>query len=244
MPSARIELSHGRSGICGGSGIDRTKPAALQSYMDDKDWKEFCKKVDVALEPTNLATRISKGTIGATFLIFLIIIVIFVVGTTTCFGNHSGYNNGGPIDCGPNPALFFVPVVMIFVSAATFCYAAIVAAGVQREIQRICEETSSRQPQLSFHVRYERHYYRSRGEHRSSTTQYIEVSINRNNNSPPDTATLIQPAVPMGDDIPIANAVALSVGSPAERLAELEKMKQLITGTEFEAKRAEILASL
>lgn len=239
MPSSRIELSHGRGGICGGSGIDRTKPAVLEPYMNNKDWEEFCQKVDVALEPTNLATRISRGTFCATFLIFFIVLILSVVRTKTCFDNHSGYNSRGPNDCGPDSALFVLPVVMIFVSTAAFCVSAVVATVVQREIQRICQDASRRQPQLSFHVRYERHYYRR--DRRSSTTQYIEVSMDGNN--PPDTTVSTRTVIPMGDAVPIASAVVTD-GSPAERLAELEKMKHLITPKEFETKRAEILASV
>lgn len=109
---------------------------------------------------------------------------------------------------------------MVFVSAATLCFVAIMASSAQRDIQRICEETSSRQPELTFHVRYERLYYRGHADPRSSTTQYIEVSISHHTDSQ------------LEDTLPMASSVIAGSKSPAKRLAELGAMQHLITQKE------------
>mmetsp|Transcript_65 Transcript_65/g.115 ORF Transcript_65/g.115 Transcript_65/m.115 type:complete len:144 (+) Transcript_65:288-719(+) len=137
---------------------------------------------------------------------------------------------------GFNPTILTLPFAMVVLVMASFAYSSCVMSGVQVEMQKICRSISDGHPQLSFHVRFERHDYSS-GEHNpSSTTRYIEVSINNTgyNNQKAEIA------------MTQATGVAESAfrASPAERLVELDKMRYSLTQGEFETKRAEILDSV
>ena len=115
---------------------------------------------------------------------------------------------------------------------------------VKAKMQQICQSISHCHPQLSFHVRFER--YRG-GRNNSCTTQYIAVSINNtgNNNNNTGNNDNHNTEIPMAqaDAICVADSTA-HASSPAERLAELDKMKYSLTTGEFETKRAQILDSV
>ena len=230
MSSARIELTSGT--CCGSAGsIDQTKPAILQPYLQDREWEKFCSKIDAALEPANTAKTISMGIFGVTFIIFLGVIL-------------SGFLSMGLEDT----PIFVLPAVMMVVVFISFaCYFCVMCA-VKAKMQQICQSISHCHPQLSFHVRFER--YRG-GRNNSYTTQYIAVSINNTGNNVPNNNNNNNTGNNNHNtEIPMAQADAICVAdstihaSPAERLAELDKMKYSLTKGEFDTKRAQILDSV
>ena len=231
MSSARIELTSGT--CCGSAGsIDQTKPAILQPYLQDREWEKFCSEMDAALEPANTAKTISMGIFGVTFIIFLGVIL-------------SGFLSMGLEDT----PIFVLPAVMMVVVFISFaCYFCVMCA-VKAKMQQICQSISHSHPQLSFHVRFER--YRG-GRNNSYTTQYIAVSINNTGNNVPNNNNNNNTGNNNHNtEIPMAQADAICVAdstayasSPAERLAELDKMKYSLTTGEFETKRAQILDSV
>jgi hypothetical protein len=233
MSSARIELSSGT--CCGSAGIDQTKPAILQPYLQDREWEKFCSEMDAALEPANTTKTISMGIFGVTFIIFLGVIL-------------SGFLSMGLEDT----PIFVLPAVMMVVVFISFaCYFCVMCA-VKAKMQQICQSISHSHPQLSFHVRFER--YRG-GRNNSYTTQYIAVSINNTGNNVPNNNNNNNTGNNNNHntEIPMAQADAICVAddsttahasSSAERLAELDKMKYSLTTGEFETKRAQILDSV
>ena len=246
MSSARIDLSNKGRGCTPDAGIDRTMPAIMSPYMNDYQWNEFCDKIDGALRPIKRLAKLTMMGFGASFLISIAVFFAFFFSVHKSFSDSPfDEDNTGP----PKIALLFIlPVLSIILSACSMFYVSAKAQQVLRDIEQICEATSAAQPQLSFHVRYERSLYRTgHDDYNSRTTQYIEVSILQ--------STVV---VPMGSN-PIAVGVATPVttatntyggnnnpssNTVAERLAELDKVKNILSQQEYDSKRAEILASL
>jgi len=217
MSSAKIELysvrgDAGAGGCCGNLyGIDRTKPAVLNDYMNDNDWQTFCDDVDKAMEPMN---RIRKFMMIGCLLTLPSFLIVFVVAAIN-----------------PVAAVAFVvfaPFVFIFTIIGLACYASGISGRIQADIQQVCSKTSEKQSQLSFHVRFEYSYYSrdyystyynnyynnngwyssrdwrynsgyynnnpyyNRGYYNNTVTtrvahQYIEVIINNHNNQLPES---------------------------------------------------------
>jgi len=234
MSSARIELTSGT--CCGSAGIDQTKPAILRPYLQDCEWEKFCSEMDAALEPANTASKISMGIFGVTFIIFLGVILS---------GFLSMSSEGSPI-IGPDGfhPIIVLPVVMMVVVIISFACSGCVMSAVKVKMQQICQSISHSHPELSFHVCFERH---SGGDNNSYTTQYIAVSINNTGNNVPNNNTgnnNHNTEIPMAQADAICVADSTAHASPAERLAELDKMKHSLTKGEYETKRAQILDSV
>ena len=246
MSSARIDLSS--KGVCS-AGIDRTMPAIMDPYMQDFEWKLFCDEIDAALRPVNMAQQLSLGFFGLTFVTFFIVMIVGFASFANDFGEFPDTEDS---DNGSVAVLFVLPAAMIFLGMAFTCFAGYKSSQALTSIQDICKDTSDRQPRLSFHVRYERTYFRSysgmghhdhgvghhHGHVRSHTTQYIEVSINQNT-SP--LATHVPVATQNGNGGAVGNTTGYTT---AERLAELDKVRNILSPEEYENKRAEIIADL
>ena len=234
MSSARIELTSGT--CCGSAGsIDQTKPAILQPYLQDREWEKFCSEIDAALEPANTAKKISIGIFGVTFIILLGVML-------------SAFLSMSPA----GPPIFVLPAIMVVVAIISFACSSCVMRAVKVKMQKICQSISHSHPQLSFHVCFERHSGGHNQSYATRTTQYIAVSINNtgNNNVPNNNNNNNTGNNNHNTEIPMAQADAICVAdstahaSPAERLAELDKMKYSLTTGEFETKRAQILDSV
>lgn len=217
MFPTRIELSTSSGGLCANAGIDRTKPAVLKPYLNDIEWMQFCNKVNGAIAPIHNSRRCALTLFGLTFVSFFVVIVA-----------------GFFADNSPGPILFAIPAGMMAVTLLTFLFAAAKGKTVQSNIQRVCDEISDKKTDLNFHVRYEGHY--RHGDIRSRGTQYIEVSTGG------ATTTDTSPAGML------AQLEALTKtnnpASAADRLAELDKMKDMLTEEEYNKKRTDILSAV
>ena len=120
-----------------------------------------------------------------------------------------------------------------------------------REVEAVCEDISKQYSALSFHVRFEYFVYRRYGGYNSygnnhttyhhggtstHTTNFIEVNI---------------ADVEARGDMGIASAPPLVTASvvggaerTAERLAELDNIRGMLSDEEYDRKRKEILDSL
>lgn len=254
MSSARIDLSS-RGSVCSMGGIDRTKPAILDPYLSNVEWDKFCNDVDQVLKPVHFWNKVALGFFGVTFLTFLICIIVQFA--TMSSNNPFEEDDDDGI---PGATLFIIPVVSMIIGGVGMCLFSYKASKASLELERVCRETSQHQPRLSFHVRYERHFFSSYGgtsvgvgvhDHHhhhhhshSTTTQYIEVSIN------PNTVQVVtlqqQPmATTLGVGDPELAYNANNAGTTtAERFENLEKAKPFMTEKEYQEKRAEILASM
>jgi len=88
---------------------------------------------------------------------------------------------------------------------------------ISTEVTRICKEASDLQPRLSF-----------------VTTKYIEVMVNGTVDAVQPTAYLVNEDTYMGE----------TGQTPQERLANLEKIRNVISREEYDQKRSDILASV
>lgn len=208
MSSARIDLGPGGAtgGFCA-IGIDRTKPAILDPYMPVNDWNTFCDEIDQALHPMAIAMKIVMVAFGLSFVSVLLVVV-------------TGFLSFGNFDATISPFTFmFIPFIFMLLAMGAMCYQMYRAHTTLSEIQKICAETSQRQPNLSFHVRYEyryshsynyygrrpnyvyghhhAHHYNPHGHHsHARTTNYIEVSINTTGDVATGEAEIaVEPAV-------------------------------------------------
>jgi hypothetical protein len=132
--------------------------------------------------------------------------------------------------------IFLAPAIMVAINIVLLCYITAIAEKARIKIQEICAETSRQQPRLSFHLCYDRFYYRSSFSSSSvshgSSQQYIEVIINPTG-TPHEAART-----------GLSSFVATGGLTTAERLQELEKVKGLLQPHEYQAKREEILQEL
>lgn len=256
MSSARIDLSS-RSAVCSLGGIDRTKPAILAPYMSQPMWDQFCNEIDDVLRPVHFWSKVAMACFGATFLTFLVVIIIQIVSVTTSdpFGGDNPFDDDffGDNNSGPGvPILFLIPFGSVIIGMTGMCFFAYKASQASLEIEKVCKKTSEQQPHLSFHVRYDRHFYHSsgfssgghhhhHGSHTSSSVdQYIEVSIDSSTTAVPVTIT--NPYTTTSATLP--SYTSNQGTSAAERLADLEKARAYMTDQEYERKRADILASM
>ena len=219
------------------SGIDRTMPAVMSPYMSNYQWVGFCDKIDEAMAPINKLGKLTMIGFAVTFAVFALVMIITFTSVSTGFDDDDNFGSGGP-----NVFVFFaLPAAAIVLTGGLSCYTGYKAQQVLLEIEDICKETSAAHPRLSFHVRYDYHYRRNHNNHHSSSTstQYIEVSICQDTTAM-STAVAAEPVVA---GVPLVESTTTNL-SPAERLAELEKVRHILSQEEYDNKRAEILACM
>ena len=217
MSSARIELSNG-AGPCARAEIDRTKPAILRSYIGDDEWDQFCNQIDKTLQPINCATMLYWGVVGVFFVVFFGIFLFFFLNVAGCNPRQ------GPCTQ-PSPIVFIIPLFLMLALFGVMCFSGAQASMAQESVKKRCQDLSKQHPQLSFHVRYEFHYFRNGGNFLSNSTQYIDVSIDHNNSDPIGTGTN-------------------EISGAAKRLKDLKALKHHLSQEEYDKKRDEILDSV
>jgi hypothetical protein len=240
MSTARIGLNNGSSCVKS-YGIDQTRPAIMNDYISDYEWEQFCDEIDNALAGMNLHQTFQMIATGLTLVTF---IVSFAV-------SYANFGTPGS----PSFAIFALPAISIVCAIAIVCYGSTLAVKAKNEMQAACvTTTSTKQPRLSFHVRYEYHYSRRYGgssfsndgnygghNHTSvHTTQYIEVSINQ------DTVTIPIGAAPAyaAATAPTTTGVGTGATTATDRLVELDKIKHLLSPSEYEEKRTQIIKEM
>lgn len=249
MSSVRIDLTGG-GGLCG-SGVDRSKPALLSSYMQDHEWERFCDGIDAALRPVALGMKVASASVGATFLATVVVGMKSFTSFSKGFGEPPSFDDDGfgfkpPSFDDDGGVSFVVPAAFMGVTMLSFGFAAFKAGQSREEMNRVCREVSARHPRLSFHVRYERIWdgYRSFGSHdrygrpvddrthgqraNYRTEQYIEVSI--------DGAATAEAVGYVPSSAPSAPPATLEA-----RLGDLEMARHLLTADEYDKRRADIL---
>jgi len=144
------------------------------------------------------------------------------------------------------PAFVIFPVLMICMAGIN-CWKSSRASDALRDLETICEDTSKQHRTLSFHVRFESYLLerRSYSSRNVATSNYIEVNFT---DDLVDEGNVVIATAPPSelettDNIPFAVASAV-VRSPAERLAELDTLRDMLTDAEYDEKKKEILDSL
>lgn len=198
-------------------------------------WNNFCDRIDDALRPLNKLLKVSGFATCIFFIAFIAVPLLVIIPAST------------NMDSSPNVLAFMIgPLVAMAGLISTQCVVVAQMKKTMEELKIVCNEVSKQQPRLSFHVRFERHYYGSRNDRSSHSTNYIEVIIAGASISVP-MATAIEPAVTYATapvmEYPFTGG-STTGKSPAERLANLEEMKLHISVAEYNAKRDDIINSV
>jgi len=225
QPAATVQIN--------GPKMDRTVPAPIQSILPDRDWGEFCDKVEEIAKPQGMRLGIGIAIMFGGF-----ILGGFLSGT--------GHVNG-------NIALQAIGFPMLFGSVAFGFYN---MCKMQNDfnsgINGACEEFSKNHPSLTIHYRT-----RTYGSHDNRHTDHcFEVfttgdaiaSATTSTPEAPEAVILeaVAVEVPSGSADQSYSKDVKSETSPAFRMKQLEEMRDgfLITEKEYEAKRKEILDSV
>ena len=250
--SCRIDFTGQQGGLCVSEPIrvSRVEPAALSQHMSSTAWNSFADQIDAALEPLDKIKHIARV---ATF-VFIAGFLCFMILPFVSFATSDPWSGSST---GPTFLLFLIgPLILMGGMVATQCFAASRGRAAMREVEAVCEDISKQYSALSFHVRFEYFVYRRYGGYNSYgnnhttyhhggtssyTTNYIEVNI----------ADVEARGVTRGDmgiasapPLITASVVGGAERSAAERLAELDNIRGMLSDEEYDRKRKEILDSL
>ena len=184
------------------------------------EWNTFCDQLDKALKP---AATMKKVMMASMF----ILPAIFIIFAITSFASFS--SGGG----GLGFVGFIIGAVVMFGGFGLMAFVMMSArTRISSGLRKVCDETSAKHPDVSFHVRYETRiwgvngygygggyggggYYGGNRHVHVSTTEYIEVYVNNTaaNNT---TATTAATAIPTVNAVSATPAVqAYVVGVPS-----------------------------
>mmetsp|Transcript_35203 Transcript_35203/g.84089 ORF Transcript_35203/g.84089 Transcript_35203/m.84089 type:complete len:251 (+) Transcript_35203:290-1042(+) len=238
--SGRIDIECNSSSCCDfnpTNTLQRSMPAVMDGHMTSHQWTTFCDEIDESLKPVNKAARCTRvfsfvtlAAFGCVFLFMFASIGRAMTGGVT--SNMSSLFIS-----------FFVAFAVIIVgSCVTRSYTISRREETIAEMNRVCEDTSRLHPGLSFHSRKDTQLYGSGRRLRARMYYYLEVSV--------ATSTSNGPSAPISlAYTPETLAVGLAVpGSqnktPAQRMEELDTMRQFLSQEEYDRKKAEIVASV
>ena len=153
-------------------------------------------------------------------------------------------------------------LLMIVGMCGSSVYASSKSSEARLKMKKVCEETSAMHPGLSFHIRdeirligygggynngFNNNGYYGGGYNSNvnvSNTNYIEVYVAEGTPAAVATQGYFAPSsVPSAPVMAVAEA-EVKFKSPEERMRELDKMKDMLTNEEYQAKRAEILSDV
>jgi len=222
QPAATVQIN--------GPKMDRTVPAPIQSILPDRDWGEFCDKVEEIAKPQGMRLGISVAIMFGGFILGGVLEGIGFVSR--------------------NIALQAIGFPMLFGSVAFGFYNMCkMQKDFNSDINGACEDFSKSHPSLTIHYRT-----RTYGSHDNRHTDHcFEIfttgdQVVSATTSTPEAAILeaVAVEVPSGSADQSYSKDVKTETSPALRLKQLEEMRDgfLITEKEYEAKRKEILDSV
>ncbi|KAG7354470.1 hypothetical protein IV203_003826 [Nitzschia inconspicua] len=233
MPSATINIQSGYS--CKASyGVDQTMPAIMKGRVSDTEWKLFCDQINDLLQPLNQLQRYFLFLGSLVVVGFLVVMLISVL----TFGQFRFR--------GVSFSLFIIPLCLMVGMVIFLCHVNTKYNDCCKKIQAVCEETSRKQPLVSYHLRND--YIVRANDSRSSSSRhtdrivYIEVSISDTPIHETNHAAYLTSSWPY--NFGESNDVSSLQQTPQMRLQELEKIKHVLTTVEYDDKRAEILAAV
>uniref|UniRef100_A0A7S3L5X5 Uncharacterized protein n=1 Tax=Amphora coffeiformis TaxID=265554 RepID=A0A7S3L5X5_9STRA len=242
MPSTtvRVDMISGK--------LDRTMPVSLQPYMNPSEWARLAQDMDRA---TALALRVQT-------LIPLAMLTWFVISAIVMFSSfyNADMDSSGP----PIGPFVVVPILFAVLVGGIVLVSRITADKVQTATNNICQRYTQRHAGiLSFHIKEDVYmvpssYHHDHHGHRTASRYSLEIVIANddgtnaaaNHYSPPTVYATVMEDSPYND---VENAVVQPSAPPkkelaADRLAELERIKHLLTPKEYQEKRQSILDSI
>jgi uncharacterized membrane protein len=265
----RIEI-YGQGGPCDRSRIEvsHSYPALLAGYIEPQAWESFCLALDQCLEP---AQKIKNLTFNLMIFALVLLILMFI---WTCVMYSSFERTSASWDDSfwvwwivIGGLTLFVPLfVLLKVKRVTF--------QVANELKRLCDAESNKYPQIQFQVRFEAVLMGGGGGALQAgrdvgfkTFNYIEIQM-APSAMPQNPVAGQYTGVPIpmvaaagngmvggvyGGGVPMATIPSPAANggdggggakTAAERFAELQALKPMLSDDEYKAKKAEILNSL
>ena len=225
--SSRIDIECNSSSCCDFSPsntLQRSMPAVMDGHFTSHQWTTFCEEIDEALTPVNKAARCSR-------IFNWIAIAAFLGCFLSTFAVIGGVMTGA--------AFIAAFAINIVGSLTTKSYTNSRRQEAIAEMNRVCEDTSRLHPGLSFHPRKDTQLHGSGRRLRARMYYYIEVSVATS------TSNSSSPPVALATYTPETFAIAGSqTKTPAQRMEELETMRQFLSQEEYDRKKAEIVASV
>jgi energy-coupling factor transporter transmembrane protein EcfT len=218
--------------------LDRTLPVSLQFYMNQNEWDTLAHEVDKAMAPV---LCIQTFIPIAMVLWFLTSAAIFAASFAS-----SSLDSGLPI--GP---FVIVPVLFVLLVISIVIVQYGTSDRVQKKMNAICQRfTQQHAGTLSFHLKQETYmvypyYYNSHGWSRSAARYYLEILIATTTTTTTTAVASVVEATPWPTERALPSApIEAKHLSAAERLAELDEIKHLLSNQEYQDKRRSILDSV
>eukprot|EP00978_Attheya_sp_CCMP212_P046078 scaffold373054_cov59-Attheya_sp.AAC.1 len=218
-------------------------PVILTGHINELDWENFCDKLDEALTPMKKVKKINYYVLIGSIAVFVFFFLIMMVGMFN-FDSDSGIGDWW--------AFLVVAVsVLMLGTLGTALYTQSETMKARTALTHVCDEASKGHPGLSFHVKFQMHMWFSGGGGSTNVHtmlyNYIEVQVAHQG---PDITVGM---VPVFVDEPQARVAAVPVPrpsaatggrSPAQRLTDLELIKEHLSDEEYKKKRTDIIMEL
>ena len=238
--SSRIDIECNSSSCCDFSPsntLQRSMPAVMDGHFTSHQWTTFCEEIDEALTPVNKAARCLR-------IFNLIALAAFLGCFLSVFAAIGGVMTGGASSNTGFPNAVFAAFIAAFSinlvgSCVTISYSNSRRQEAIAEMNRVCEETSRLHPGLSFHSRKDTQLHGSGRRLRARMYYYIEVSVATSTNNSSSVPVALATYTP--ETFAIAGS---QTKTPAQRMEELETMRQFLSQEEYDRKKAEIVASV
>mmetsp|Transcript_11885 Transcript_11885/g.20644 ORF Transcript_11885/g.20644 Transcript_11885/m.20644 type:complete len:308 (+) Transcript_11885:81-1004(+) len=138
--------------------VSRSMPTVLLGRMDDASWNSFCDKVDDALSPISRMNQAMKKCCFYPLAVFIPAILVGLVATAVVM-NLPNDTNGSELLKNLLPLVFLVACVASLAWAFGMVkYSSICKRKVNEKLARVCYDTSTSYPGISFQVYFEMNY--------------------------------------------------------------------------------------
>jgi hypothetical protein len=238
--SARVDIE-GQLGVCdrGGVCVSRSMPVILTGHINELDWEDFCDKLDEALVPMKKVKQFNFYVLIGSIVIYVFFFLIMIVATF----NFDSIENFGAWWA----FLAISLAVLMLGTLGTILYTKSETTKARTALRHVCDEESKLHPGLSFHVKFQVYMWFSGGggskNVNSKLYNYIEVQVAHQG---PDITVGMAPVFvdePQArvTAAPVPTPAAATGGrSPAQRLADLELIKEHLSDEEYKKKRTDI----
>jgi len=222
--------------------IERRFPPLLQNVFSSMSWNDFCNQVDEAFEPFQRARKISNLLALLSFLVFIILVIVQIV---IFVGITTQERNAHLQSIRFVPIFFIIAFVLVFIlQCFRACWVTRLWKTTMERINHICTEYNHRYPNLYIRFRNSQYMTTSTHGHHHHTTAFpayleFELSSSPNNTVTVDTYSpyISTATTTLASHIPEGKSVA-------QRMADLESIRSVLSDQEYYQKRNEILSQV
>ena len=223
--------------------IDRTLPSLLKPHLENNEWQSFCDEIDSSLATLNRAFQSFQCCIRTGFAISVVIVVLYIVLVQA-------------LSVLREESFFFILPVFFILIVSKFVMIYNIGKTLSQahsSIEVACDEMSLKKPSLSFILRHSPAKVGWGGLQKGRVDNFVQATVNSHievvvkvdiAEVPVDDIDELQ-ATSSGIPEVIAYTILNTTASGAEdRLEVLERIRHLLTDTEYQDKRAEILSAV